>query len=169
MNVTSEVWSQFEISRICYVTKVRASFLLFDPIKQLARVLIFLGIERSGPKGCVFSAVPFSVCGQRNICPRTSANHAINFRLRKTRVHSRPFAAKDLPYQRLCDETRLNVQVFHIEGVVFDELSPRLDLVPHEDREEPVGLDRVLDADLEECAFVGVHGGFPELFRVHLA
>ena len=63
----------------------------------------------------------------------------------------------------------LNVQILHIQRVVFDEFTPRFDLVAHEDGEDAVGFDGVFDADLEHGAFFGVDRRFPELFRVHLA
>src|SRR5262245_9196471 len=49
----------------------------------------------------------------------------------------------------------LDVQVLHVERVVFDEPSARLDLVAHQDGEDFVGLDRVVNPDLEEGAFFG--------------
>src|SRR5688500_16042499 len=64
---------------------------------------------------------------------------------------------------------RSNIQVADVERVLLDEVLAGLDLVAHEDREDRVGLDRVLDAHLEERAVLGVHGRFPELLGVHLA
>src|SRR5262245_47844169 len=63
----------------------------------------------------------------------------------------------------------LNVEVLHIERVVFNEASARLDLVAHQHGEDFVGLDRVVDPDLQERAFFGVHRRLPQLLRVHFA
>src|SRR5512140_2969954 len=62
-----------------------------------------------------------------------------------------------------------NVQIRHVEGVRLDELAARLDRVAHEDREDLVGLDGVLDAHLQEAARGGVHRRLPERLGVHLA
>jgi hypothetical protein len=45
----------------------------------------------------------------------------------------------------------------------------RLHFLAHEGGEDAVGGDGVLDLDSQQAAHLGVHGGFPELFRVHLA
>src|SRR5262249_40808632 len=62
-----------------------------------------------------------------------------------------------------------NVQVLHIQRIIFNEPSARLDLIAHEDGEDFVGLDRVVDPDLQERAFFGVHRRLPQLLRVHFA
>src|SRR5579863_1225095 len=67
------------------------------------------------------------------------------------------------------DPSGLNVQVLHIERVVFDELAPRLHLVAHEDREDLVGLHCVVEAHLQHHARVRIERGLPQLARVHLA
>ena len=46
----------------------------------------------------------------------------------------------------------LDVEVLHVEGVVLDELAPRLDLVAHQGREHQVGFRVVLRLDLEQRA-----------------
>jgi hypothetical protein len=45
-----------------------------------------------------------------------------------------------------------HIQVPHFQRVVLDELAPRLDFVAHEDGEDRIGFDVVLDADAEEAA-----------------
>ncbi len=45
----------------------------------------------------------------------------------------------------------------------------RFDRVPHQDREDRVGLHGIVDGDFHQRAGLRVHGGFPELFGVHLA
>src|SRR5262245_60399893 len=62
-----------------------------------------------------------------------------------------------------------DVEVSHVERVLLDELPPRLHLVSHQGGEDLVGLVRVLDLHLEQRARPGIHGGLPELRRVHLA
>src|SRR5262249_61637561 len=62
-----------------------------------------------------------------------------------------------------------DVEVPHVERVLLDELPSRLDLVSHQGGEDLVGLVRVLDLHLEQCARLGIHGRLPELRRVHLA
>jgi hypothetical protein len=52
-----------------------------------------------------------------------------------------------------CSDEPLNVQILHIECVVFDELAARLNAIAHQYREESVGLDRVFDLHLEHRAF----------------
>src|SRR5437867_10030540 len=61
-----------------------------------------------------------------------------------------------------------HIQVRDLEGVPLDELAARLHLVAHEDREDPVGLDGVLDLHLQQLAPRRVHGRLPELLGVHL-
>src|SRR6185312_6142427 len=63
----------------------------------------------------------------------------------------------------------LHVQVANVQRVLLNERSPGLDLVAHEDGEDGVGVDVVLDLHAQQAALGGVHGGFPELRRVHLA
>src|SRR5947207_12620387 len=63
----------------------------------------------------------------------------------------------------------LNIEELDLQRVLLDELPTRLDLLAHEDREHPLGLDGVLDGHLEQRPLRRVHGGLPELLRVHLA
>jgi hypothetical protein len=50
-----------------------------------------------------------------------------------------------------------------IQGIVFDELAPRLDVFAHEGGEDGFGFGDVFKLDLEQGAAFGVHGGFPKL------
>jgi hypothetical protein len=63
----------------------------------------------------------------------------------------------------------LDVEVAHVEGVVLDEPLAGLDDVAHKDVEHLVRFDGVVlvEADAEELADFGVHGGFEELLGVH--
>jgi hypothetical protein len=56
-----------------------------------------------------------------------------------------------------------------VEGVLLDERAAGLDRVAHQHGEHLVGAHRVLHGDLEERARLRVHGGLPELLRIHLA
>src|SRR5213594_2982277 len=61
-----------------------------------------------------------------------------------------------------------DIQVLDLVRVLLDELAARLDLFTHEDREDALGLDRVLERHTADGAVLGVHGRLPELLRVHL-
>src|SRR5439155_14840359 len=84
-------------------------------------------------------------------------------RLRRTCVHALLGAA-------FAEPEVSNVEVSDVERVLFDERAPKLDVLAHEHGEELVGAARrVLVADLEERARVGVHRRGPELLGIHLA
>src|SRR5438105_7910739 len=67
------------------------------------------------------------------------------------------------------DASGLDVQVAHGLRVRLDEALAGIHVVAHQDIENLVGLDRVLDLDPQQHAVLGVHGGIPELLGVHLA
>ncbi len=75
----------------------------------------------------------------------------------------------DLLYAALESLHGLHVQGAHVAGVLGDEVTPRLHLVAHERGEHLVGDGGVVHRDLQQGALVGVHGGLPQLLRVHLA
>ncbi len=60
---------------------------------------------------------------------------------------------------------RSDVQVAHVERVCLDELAARLDLVAHEDGEDVVGFDVVLDLDLQQAAASGGPSWSPRAAR----
>ena len=66
-------------------------------------------------------------------------------------------------------EPTLDVQVLHVERVIFDKFSARFDIFAHEGGEDGVGFGDVFQLDLKQSAALGVHGGFPELRGGHLA
>ena len=68
----------------------------------------------------------------------------------------------------VCRPTQMS-RLLDVQRVRLDELAPRLDGVAHEDREDLVGLDGVLDAHLQEAARGRVHRRLPERLGVHLA
>ena len=53
----------------------------------------------------------------------------------------------------------INVQEPHVGGVGLDEVLAGLDVLAHQDGAHLVGQGGLLDADLEQRALVGVHGG----------
>src|SRR5215831_1569037 len=65
--------------------------------------------------------------------------------------------------------TTSNVEIADLERVLLDEVSTGLHEIAHENGEDLVGLDAVLDAYLEERASRRVHRRLPELLGVHLA
>ena len=90
-------------------------------------------------------------------------NFPLNFqKLSGSRIHS--FLSLCLSLQR-----RSNVNIPGPQGVGFDELAPRLDLVAHQHGEHAVGFDGVVYLHPQQAAHGRVHGGLPQLHRVHLA
>src|ERR1700712_1648878 len=62
-----------------------------------------------------------------------------------------------------------DVEEAHVLGVGLDEVLARLDVVAHQLGEDLVGHDGGLDANLQQGATLGVHGGLAQLVVVHLA
>src|SRR5271167_2319422 len=65
--------------------------------------------------------------------------------------------------------SRSDVQEPDVLGVAGDERAACLDVLAHQHAEQLVGLGRVVQGDLPEDPGRWVHGGFPQLIRVHLA
>src|ERR671917_249019 len=63
----------------------------------------------------------------------------------------------------------LHVEVDYLARVRLDELLARRHSRAHQHVECLIRLDAVVDGDLQQRARAGVHGGVPELLRVHLA
>src|SRR4030042_1953166 len=63
----------------------------------------------------------------------------------------------------------LHIQELRVPRGVLDEPPPGLHRIPHEDVEQVVRLDGVLDRHALEQARVEAHGGLPQLVRVHLS
>ncbi len=55
----------------------------------------------------------------------------------------------------------LDIEIGDLEGISFDKIPTRLDLVAHERREDQVGGHPVFDIDLQKSANRGIHGGLP--------
>src|SRR3954467_6301280 len=62
-----------------------------------------------------------------------------------------------------------DVEEADVFGVALDESATQLDVLAHEDREDLVGLRRVLERDLQHQPLIGVHRRLPQLLGVHLA
>src|SRR4051812_14933942 len=63
----------------------------------------------------------------------------------------------------------LDVEIAHVERVLFDEQAPRLDRVAHQGGEQVLGDLVVLEPHREQGAGGGVHGRLPQLLGIHLA
>ena len=63
----------------------------------------------------------------------------------------------------------LDVEIFDLESVALDELTPRLNALSHEQAEEPVGLPSVRQRHAQERPMPRIHRGIPQLVGVHLA
>src|SRR5271165_4703365 len=72
--------------------------------------------------------------------------------------------AEAVPFQ----DCQLDVEVLHVERIVFDEFAARFDVFAHERCENAFGFGQILELHLEQGAAFGIHSGFPELLRTHL-
>src|SRR6202012_2738970 len=63
---------------------------------------------------------------------------------------------------------RSDVEEPDVLGVALDERTPGLDVFTHQHAEQLVRLGRVIQRHLKEPPVGRVHGGFPQLGRVHL-
>src|ERR1017187_1131840 len=63
----------------------------------------------------------------------------------------------------------LDIQILHVERVVFDEFSTRFHVFAHQRGEDSFALGYVFQSDLQERAALGIHGGFPELLGGHFS
>src|SRR3989442_725537 len=80
-----------------------------------------------------------------------------------------PPMASSAIFMRPCPaKERLDVQVAHGLGVRLDEAFAWIHFGAHQDVEDLVGLDRVLDLDPQQHAVLRIHGGLPELLGIHL-
>src|SRR5689334_3282881 len=62
-----------------------------------------------------------------------------------------------------------DVEIAYAQRVLLDEFAARLDHVAHQRREDLIGADRILDADLQQTSGIRIDGGFPQLLRIHFA
>src|SRR5687767_5790610 len=73
---------------------------------------------------------------------------------------------------RLCasaSNQRSNIEIPHVERVVFDELSARLDLVAHQRGEHLIGFGVIFGAHLQQRASLWIHRCRPQLLGIHFA
>src|SRR5713101_7739009 len=63
----------------------------------------------------------------------------------------------------------LNVQVLHVQRIVFDEFSAGFYVFAHQGGEDGFALGYVFEADLQEGAALGIHGCFPKLLGGHFS
>ena len=65
----------------------------------------------------------------------------------------------------------LDIQVAHVQRVVFDELPARLNHVAHQSGKHLIGIDSVVivQIDLQQLALLRIHRGLEQFFRVHFA
>jgi hypothetical protein len=70
-------------------------------------------------------------------------------------------AAVSLYASSYIQTTRLDIEVLHVECVVFDELAACFDILAHQGREDRLGLRDIFELDLEQGTALGIHGGFP--------
>src|SRR5262249_15296979 len=89
------------------------------------------------------------------------SNKILTSAKRKRRHHSRLF--------RSISSLNLDIQVLHIERIVFNELAPRLNVFTHERGEDRFCFGDVFELHGEKCTMLGIHRRFPELRCSHLA
>src|SRR5271166_2794375 len=70
---------------------------------------------------------------------------------------------------RECAPDSLNVQVLHVQRVVFDKLSAGFDVFAHQGSEDGFTLGDVFESNLQEGTTLGIHGRFPELLGGHFS
>src|ERR1019366_7430493 len=63
----------------------------------------------------------------------------------------------------------LDVEVFHIQRVLFDKLAPGLDILAHQRGEDLFALHGVFEAHLQQRALLRIRSGVRQLFGVHFA
>jgi hypothetical protein len=76
-----------------------------------------------------------------------------------------PVATNSAPY---ANDISSCVDIRRPQRIRLNEIPPRLDLIPHQHREHPIGLDRILDLHLQQPAHRGIHRRFPQLLRVQI-
>ena len=60
-----------------------------------------------------------------------------------------------------------NIQISHVQRVIHDEVSARLNLLAHQGNEHLLGLNGVGQFDAEQFAPDGIHRGLEKFLRVH--
>ena len=65
--------------------------------------------------------------------------------------------------------TKLNVKELDFEGVVADKIAALLDVLAHQDTEQPVRLARIIELYVQQRPRGRIHSRLPKLVGVHLA
>src|SRR5277367_4644271 len=102
-----------------------------------------------------------------------SDDHYQSFDVGQARLQTtEPSGAAQLPRAILARRAAYllesNVQVRHLQRVLFDELASRLDRIAHQRGEDIVRGDSVFDAHLQQAPGLRIDGGVPKLLWVHL-
>src|SRR5262249_21815163 len=88
-------------------------------------------------------------------------------------ICSRLLSKESRPHRRLSSiripRFESDVEILDVERVVLDELSSRLDCIAHQDGEHLIGLDDVVDLNVENRSRLRIQRGLPKLGWVHLA
>ena len=63
----------------------------------------------------------------------------------------------------------LDIQVLHVERVLFDKLAARLHVIAHQISEDALGFQLIFHAHLQQRTLLGVHRGLPKLVGIHFA
>lgn len=64
---------------------------------------------------------------------------------------------------------RLNIDICRFQGVLFDEGTTWFNRIAHQGREQLVCSNRVFNGHAQHATAFRIHGGFPQLLRVHFA
>jgi hypothetical protein len=83
--------------------------------------------------------------------------------LERSKVASALFslATRHSPQKGTAHRPGSDIEVLDLEGMLFDELAARLDIVTHEGGKQVISGGGVLKPDLEQGAARGIHGGLP--------
>src|SRR5471032_1184518 len=65
--------------------------------------------------------------------------------------------------------TCLHVNIPRPQRIGLNKVPPWLNIITHQRRKDLIRSNRILDLYFQQAAHGGVHGGFPQLFRVHFA
>lgn len=63
----------------------------------------------------------------------------------------------------------LDIQVLHVQGVLFDELAARFHVFAHQCGKDGFGFRDIFQPHGEQCAALRVHRRLPQLFGAHFA
>src|ERR1700730_258146 len=81
----------------------------------------------------------------------------------------RQFAIEGSRARGLSASGLLNVEEANVFGVTGDETAPGFHVLAHQYAEQFIGRRRIVQGHQLQHTYRRIHGGFPELFGVHLA